>query len=170
MGLIRFLELAINARHEARLFRRGAVRHPHDGLRPIVAAQIILFVGLFTEGVLLPPEPRLTAWTWVLLAAAAAAVALRHWAIHTLGDHWTIHVMTVPGAALVRRGPYRLLRHPNYLAVAIEGVALPLAFEAYVTAALIVLVGGPALWYRIRQEERALRPFRARSNVSQEAS
>lgn len=169
-GVVRLVELVINARHEQRLLARGAIRHPRDGLAFIIAAQGILFLGLVVEGLLLPPEPRLTPWTWVLLGLAAAALELRTWCIATLGDHWTIHVMTVPGATLIRRGPYRFLRHPNYLAVAIEALALTLAFQLWVTTALLVVVGAPALLYRIRQEERALAPFRARSRPSQEAS
>lgn len=169
-GVVRAVELVINHRHEKRLRARGGIRHPNDGLGIIIAAQVILFAGLLVEGILLPPDPRLAAWTWTFLGVAALALALRHWCIQTLGDHWTIHVMTVPGATLVRRGPYRFLRHPNYVAVAVEAVALTLAFQLWATLALVVAVGAPALWYRVRQEERALAPFRARSSVSQEAS
>ncbi|MBI2077169.1 MAG: isoprenylcysteine carboxyl methyltransferase [Euryarchaeota archaeon] len=170
LGVVRVVELGINRGHEQRLLARGAVRQPHDGLMPIVVAQMLLFAGLILEGIVFPPETRLTPSTWVLLGVAAAALAVRHWCIRVLGDHWTIHVMTVPGAKLILRGPYRFLRHPNYLAVAVEAMALTLAFQLWITTFVVFVVGAPALLYRILREEAALRPFRAGSNVSQEAS
>ena len=95
------------------------------------------------------------------LAAAMAllvvlAMALRYWTIATLGDRWTTRVLVLPGAPLVTGGPFRFLRHPNYLAVAVEIFAIPLLHCAWLTAALWGGANLAVLAVRIRVEERAL--------------
>lgn len=90
------------------------------------------------------------------MAAVVAAQALRYWAVATLGDRWNIRVLTIPGALPVVAGPYRFVRHPNYLAVIVEMAALPLACGAPWTALGATLGNAVLLWGRIRIEERAL--------------
>jgi len=95
---------------------------------------------------------------WPMLALVLASQGLRWWCIATLGERWNTRVIVVPGLPLVRRGPYRWLAHPNYVAVAVEGVALPLVHTAWVTAvAFTVLNAWLLLAFRIPAEERALR-------------
>ena len=95
-------------------------------------------------------------YDWLIVVVAANA--LRWWCIATLGNQWSTRVIVVPGVALVRRGPYRWLSHPNYVAVAVEGAALPLVHTAWVTAcAFTVLNAVLLLGFRIPTEERALR-------------
>jgi methyltransferase len=92
-----------------------------------------------------------------MLALAVASQALRWWCIRTLGNQWNTRVIVVPGLSLVARGPYRWLRHPNYLAVVIEGFALPLVHTAWITAlAFTVLNAVLLLGFRIPVENRAL--------------
>src|SRR6185503_20091073 len=69
-----------------------------------------------------------------MLALLVGAMALRYWAIATLGRRWTTRVVVVPGLPVVTGGPYRFMRHPNYLAVVLEVAALPLVHTAWVTA------------------------------------
>lgn len=90
-----------------------------------------------------------------MLAVLAGAQALRWWCIVTLGSRWNTRVIVVPGLPLVARGPYRVLRHPNYVAVVAEGVALPLVHTAWVTAVVFTLVNAAVLTVRIRCENRA---------------
>jgi len=85
-----------------------------------------------------------------------AAQALRWWCIATLGRRWNTRVIVIPGLALVRRGPYRILSHPNYLAVVAEGIALPLVHTAWITAGAFTLINAAVLSVRIRVENRAL--------------
>lgn len=160
LGLVRLYELDVDRRHRRNLHRRGAVRHGRDGLGILVASQLVLLGGLVVEGVILHRAAGLGPWTWAFLGLAVLALALRHWCVQTLGDHWTLAVYTVPGAPLVARGPYRFLRHPNYVAVAIEFCALPLAFGLWWTLAATALLGAPGLIYRVRREEAILRPLR----------
>ena len=90
------------------------------------------------------------------LAAFVVLQFLRVWIVATLGRFWTTRIITVPGAPLVRRGPYRFLRHPNYVVVIGEIALLPLAFGAWQIALLFSLLNLALLWHRIRIEDAAL--------------
>jgi methyltransferase len=87
--------------------------------------------------------------------------ALRAWVLTTLGPYWTTRVIAMPGAALVRRGPYRFLHHPNYLVVIAEMALLPLAFGQVTNAIVFSVLNGVVLAWRVRVEEAALGPRRA---------
>jgi methyltransferase len=90
------------------------------------------------------------------LLAFAAGHTLRQSAMRALGWRWTVRIMTVPKAPLVKHGPYQYLRHPNYLGVAIEIAALPLVHGAYLSAAVFGIANALLLRARIRAEEAAL--------------
>jgi methyltransferase len=91
-----------------------------------------------------------------MVVAAVLAQALRYWAIWSLGERWNVRVIVVPGDPVITRGPYRVVRHPNYAAVAIEGVALPMIHTAWLTALCFTLANAVLLAVRIACEERAL--------------
>jgi methyltransferase len=81
---------------------------------------------------------------------------LRWWVIRTLGERWTTRVLILPGAPLVTGGPFRFLRHPNYLAVIVEIAALPLVHSGYLTAGVFTMLNLALLRVRVRVEEEAL--------------
>lgn len=93
---------------------------------------------------------------WPLVGVFFALQILRVWIIMTLGPYWTTRIITLPGVPLVRRGPYRWIRHPNYLVVVLEVAILPLAFHEWIVAALFSVLNAVLLTWRIREEERAL--------------
>ena len=93
---------------------------------------------------------------WAALAVALLAQALRYWAVFTLGDRWNTRIIFIPGAQPVTTGPYRFIRHPNYLAVILEFLAVPLIHGGYLTAAVFSLANAVLLAVRIRAEEAAL--------------
>jgi methyltransferase len=93
---------------------------------------------------------------WPMLAIALAAQGLRWWCIATLGRQWNTRVVVVPGAGRVSGGPYRVVPHPNYVAVVAEGVALPLVHSAWITALLFSMLNAALLRTRIRVENEAL--------------
>jgi methyltransferase len=112
-------------------------------------------VGAVAEVWLRRPEFRpLLGWTMLLLVMASQG--LRWWCIATLGRRWNTRVIVVPGMALVTGGPYRWFRHPNYVAVVAEGVALPLVHGAWITATVFTVLNAALLVVRIRVEESAL--------------
>lgn len=98
---------------------------------------------------------------WPMLALVIAAQVLRWWCIRVLGHQWNTRIVVVPGLPRVTDGPYRLFPHPNYVAVVVEGFALPLVHGAWLTAAVFTLVNAGLLTVRIRAENRALRSAHA---------
>ncbi|QKG22351.1 isoprenylcysteine carboxyl methyltransferase family protein [Actinomadura verrucosospora] len=116
---------------------------------------MLLLAGAPLEAWLLH-RPFIPALGWPMLTAAVLAQALRWWCIASLGERWNTRVVTVPGLPLVDRGPYRLLRHPNYVAVVAEGVALPLVHTAWLTASVFTVANLGMLAVRLRVENAAL--------------
>ena len=114
-----------------------------------------LLVGALAE-VWMLERPFLPILGWAALAIVIASQTLRWWCIASLGRQWNTRVIVVPGLPLVSRGPYRLLRHPNYVAVVLEGAALPLVHSAWATAAGFTVLNAALLTRRIQVENRAL--------------
>jgi methyltransferase len=155
VGLERLAELVVSKRNAAWSLERGG-RESGRGHYPVmVALHSGFLVAMLVEAWVRRPEvtPEL-AWSMLLLVVAAQA--LRWWCIATLGPQWNTRVIVVPGLSPVRSGPYRFLSHPNYVAVVVEGVALPLVHEAWLTAALFTLANAFLLTVRIRVEDAAL--------------
>ncbi len=152
----RLVELVISRRHLAAALARGGVESGRGHFPAMVALHTALLLGAVAE-VLLLDRPFVPALGWPALAVALACQAGRYWCIATLGEQWNTRVVVVPGLTAVARGPYRWLRHPNYVVVVVEGVALPLVHGAWVTAAVFTAANAVLLLrYRIPAEERAL--------------
>jgi methyltransferase len=155
LGLERLVELRISRRHARWALARGGVEVGQRHFRVMKLLHGAFLAACAAEVVLLA-RPFVPALGWPMLGLALAAQALRYWAIASLGRRWNVRVIVVPGAPAVTRGPYRWLRHPNYLAVALEGVAVPLVHSAWWTALGFSLANAALLAVRIRCEERAL--------------
>lgn len=147
-------ELMVSARNARRLLARGAREHGRGHYPLLVLLHALFPLALLAEVLVLGARPSGPAPLW--LALWLAAQGLRYAAMRALGEHWNTRVLVLPGAPLVRRGPYRWLRHPNYLAVVIEFIAAPLMFGAWRTALAFSLANLLMLAVRIRCEERAL--------------
>ena len=155
VALERGVELVLSTRN-ARLARdRGGVETGR-GHYPVMAAVHGLFLLSCAVEVVVLQRPFPGAIGWVALGVALAAQGLRYWAIATLGWRWNTRIVVVPGAAPIIAGPYRWVRHPNYVAVIAEMVALPLVHGAWLTALLFSLGNAWLLRVRIHAEERAL--------------
>jgi methyltransferase len=155
-GVERLAELRLSVQNARWSFARGGVESGQGHYPFMVALHTGLLVGCVAE-VWIGDRPFLPWLGGPMLALALASQALRWWCIGALGPRWNTRVIVVPGLPLVRRGPYRWLRHPNYVAVAVEGIALPLAHTAWLTAAAFTLLNVPLLAVRISAEELALR-------------
>jgi methyltransferase len=105
-----------------------------------------------------------------MLALVILAQALRWWCITTLGHRWNTRIIVIPGMPLVEGGPYRWLRHPNYVAVALEGIALPLVHTGWITAACFTVVNAGLLRVRISSENAAMARALAETPSSQPGS
>jgi Uncharacterized protein conserved in bacteria len=151
----RVAELVVSRRHLKWALRRGGREYGRRHYRWMVLAHAGLLVAAPLE-VWLLRRPFLPALGWPMLAVVVLAQGLRWWCVVTLGRQWNTRVVVVPGLPLVHRGPYRRLRHPNYIAVAAEGVALPLVHTAWLTAIVFNIVNAVLLIIRIRVEDTAL--------------
>lgn len=151
----RLLETRLAARHERALARRGGRAVEGDLHASIVALHVGFFVLAAGEA-LAAPWARTGWWTVPALGVFALGQGLRLSAMVALRDRWTTRVWVVPGEPAVRRGPYRFLRHPNYVGVALELAAFPLAFGLVGTALVASAINGLLLARRVRVEERAL--------------
>lgn len=164
VALQRLGELALSARNTRRLLSEGAVEVAPGHYPLIVAVHVgwLVAIGLAVPADRLPSTP--------LLAAFILLQAMRGWVISSLGRFWTTRIVTLPGAPLVRRGPYRFMRHPNYAIVVAEIALLPLAFAAVWIAVIFSVLNAAVLAIRIRAEARALRPRREASSIPGPAS
>lgn len=143
--------------------RRNTRRLLAEGGHEVGAGHYPLIVGLHAAWLLalLLLVPSEAPVNWPLLALFLALQAARLWVLASLGRFWTTRIVILPGAPLVRRGPYRYLRHPNYLVVAAEIAVLPLVFGAWGIALVFSLLNLVLLIQRIRIEDAALAPRRA---------
>ena len=143
-------ELLYARRNDRRLLAAGGVEYG--------ASHYPLLVGLHTAwlAALFLSVSAETPILWGPLAGYLLLQGLRVWTLASLGGFWTTRVIVVPGAELVRRGPYRFVRHPNYLIVALEIPVLPLVFGAWPLALAFGLANLAVLAWRLRVEERAL--------------
>ena len=157
VALERLAELVVAQRNARWAFARGG-RETGRGHYPVmVVLHAGLLVGCLVE-VWAADRPFVPALGWGMLALALGSQALRWWCIATLGPRWNTRVIVVPDLPLVARGPYRYrwLRHPNYVAVVVEGFALPLVHSAWLTALVFTVANAALLTVRIRTENRAL--------------
>ncbi|AZI57568.1 hypothetical protein EH165_04725 [Nakamurella antarctica] len=154
-GVERLIELRVSKRNIAWSLARGG-RETGSGHYPVmVALHSGLLAGCAIEALAKRRKfrPRIG---WPMLSVAVLAQGLRWWCITTLGRSWSTKIVVVPGTPLVRSGPYRYFSHPNYVAVIAEGVALPLVFDARITATAFTLLNAGLLTVRIKAENRAL--------------
>ncbi|MFH8442051.1 isoprenylcysteine carboxyl methyltransferase family protein [Streptomyces sp. NPDC018026] len=151
----RVAELVVARRNAAWTLGRAGVEHGRGHYPVMVALHTGLLACCLLEP-LLADRPFLPALGWPMLALALLAQALRWWCIATLGPYWNTRVIVVPGARLVGAGPYRFLRHPNYVAVVVEVAALPLVHSAWLTAAAFTAGNAMLLTVRLRCENTAL--------------
>ena len=155
VGAERIAELVVSLRNARWAFARGAREFGTGHYPAMVALHTGLLAGCLAE-VWALERPFVPALGYPMVALVLASQALRWWCIASLGRQWNTRVIVVPDMPLVTRGPYRILRHPNYVAVVIEGAALPLVHSAWLTACAFTLLNAPLIWLRIRVEDRAL--------------
>jgi methyltransferase len=154
VALQRLIELARAGNNTARLRRLGAVEEDAGGY-PLY---VLLHAGWLASLAVFVPAA--TPPYWPLIGVFALLQLGRIWVIVSLGLYWTTRIITLPDAPLVRTGPFRYLRHPNYLLVAAEIAVLPLAFGAVAIATTFSALNLVLIVRRVRIEERVLAPRR----------
>jgi methyltransferase len=155
VGAERIAELIISTRNARRAFARGAIE---AGTRhyPAMVAFHTLFLFACAGEALIFKRSFAGLIGWIALAGAILAQALRYWAVTTLGERWNTRIIVMPGAPPVTSGPYRFMRHPNYLAVTMEMICIPMIYGCWITAVAFSLGNLLMLRIRIKAEEAAL--------------
>ncbi len=151
----RLVELAVSRRNAQWSFAHGGKEFGRGHYPAMVSMHALLLVSCIVE-VATQHRPFLPWLGWPMVALVTASTAMRWWCVATLGKHWNPRLIVIPGAPLVRNGPYRLLHHPNYTAVAVEVAALPLVHSAWWTAVVFSLANAAILRIRIHSENLAL--------------
>jgi methyltransferase len=153
----RIVELVVSQRNLSWSRARGGVEFGARHYPAMVVLHTGLLVGCVVEAMY---RSFLPALGWPMLMVVLAAQGLRWWCIGTLGHHWNTRVVVIPDAARVTGGPYRFFPHPNYIAVVVEGIALPLVHTAWITAVVFTALNAFVLRTRIGIENDALARLR----------
>jgi len=156
VAIERLVEFVVSTRNARRALARGG--HEAES-RGFYAAMVGVHAGFLVAApleVVVLGRRFVPALGWPMFGLVCGAMALRYWAIATLGERWNTRVVVVPGDPVVTSGPYRYVRHPNYLAVVVEMFALPLVHGAWLTAAVFSAADAVLLARRIAHEEAAL--------------
>lgn len=153
--LQRILEVAYARYNEKSMKKQGAIEAGAEHYKWIVLLHILFFISLIAEVLYLGGGAG-AGWIF-FLAVFGIAQILRVWALASLGRFWNTKVLVLPGAELVKKGPYRWVPHPNYIVVALEIASLPLIFGAWRTALVFSIANALLLLLvRIPAEEKAL--------------
>lgn len=155
IGAERLVELAFARRNAKWSFANGGREFGQGHYPVMVGMHAALLLSCVAEVAFLH-RPFIPVLGWAMVAVVAASTVVRWWCVSVLGKHWNPRLIIVPGAQLVRSGPYRWIHHPNYTAVAAEVVALPLVHSAWLTAIVFSIANALVLRVRIRAEDLAL--------------
>jgi len=155
VAIERIVELVISKRNLRWSFAQGGIEFGRSHYKYMVAIHVFLLGGSLIEVWLFRPT-LIPTLSWIMFSLAIASQALRWWCISTLGKRWNTLVVIVPGKPVCKTGPYRWFKHPNYMAVIIEGFALPMVGFAWRTAVIFTILNAAVLTARLRSENAAL--------------
>jgi len=155
IAALRIFELRVSKNHQRQMLARGATKIADRRFRWMVLVHIAVLLGAACEVVFLK-RPFIPVLAAVMFALFLTANAVRWWVIHTMGQHWNVQVVDSTELGVVTSGPFHYVRHPNYAAVFIEMLALPLIHTAWITATLGTFAHVIVLMQRVSAEERVL--------------
>ena len=155
VALLRIYELQISKRHQREMMQQGATKVKEPNFLWMVLLHTAVLGGAAAEVVFLH-RPFYPLFAAVCFALFIGANVVRWWVIRTLGEHWNVQVMNSTGMGIITTGPFRYVRHPNYAAVFVEMLALPLIHCAWITAIVGSAAHAIVLSQRLATEERVL--------------
>lgn len=150
--LLRIAELLLARSNEKWILQRGAVEYGQKHYLLIVMLHVFFFVSLIAEYLIAEPA----SYSLSLLLLLFIILALKVWTILSLGKFWNTKIYHIPDYPLIKKGPYRYLKHPNYILVIAEIAVIPLIFHLYYTAIIFTVLNAFMLTVRIKEENRAL--------------
>lgn len=150
--LLRLGELLLARRNEKWILQHGGVEYGQKHYRYIVMLHVLFFISLITEYTLTSTGY----YSIPLLVLYFLLLTFKAWVIFSLGKFWNTKIFRIPGYPLVKKGPYKFIKHPNYLIVIAEILLIPLIFHLYATAIVFSVLNGVMLYVRINEENKAL--------------
>jgi methyltransferase len=148
--LQRLSELIIAKRNEKWLLQQGAVEYGKAHYPFMIAMHTLFIVSIITEYVWRGQPPI----DWLFLVLFLIVLSFKFWALSSLGKYWNTKIYRIPGVYPVKKGPYKFLKHPNYMEVVCEIAVIPLVFHLYYTAIIFTVLNAAMLTVRIREENR----------------
>jgi len=151
--LLRMGELILSGKNEKKLLQQGAVQYGKQHYPFMIALHTLFFVSLVVEYVLKQPQT----FSLILLVFYFLLLAFKVWVLSSLGHFWSTKIYHIAGVPLIKKGPYKFMKHPNYLIVIVEILIIPLIFHLYITAIIFSVLNGCMLFVRINEENKVLR-------------
>jgi methyltransferase len=148
--LQRLSELYISSKNEKWLLQNGAVQYGQSHYPYMVAMHTLFIISLITEYILSNNSP--VSYTFLFLFIAV--LSFKFWALSSLGKYWNTKIYRIPGVYPVKKGPYKLFKHPNYMEVICEIAIIPLVFHLYYTAIIFTILNAAMLTVRINVENK----------------
>ncbi len=152
----RGVELVLSRRNARLALIRGGIESGQRHYRVMVIVHALFLASCVVESLTHRDQPSSGIVAAFAIGGTIAAQALRYWTVYALGRRWNTRVIVIPGESPVTSGPFRYIRHPNYLAVVMEFVCLPLIRSLWITAMVFSVANAALLYVRIPAEERAL--------------
>ena len=152
----RLIELRISSRNYKVLIREGGVEYGREHYKYIVMLHTLFIITMIFEYLMRELYVKLSDISYLFLVFFALLQIMRFWVIHSLGKFWNTRIIRVPGSDLVKSGPYKFLKHPNYVIVALEIFCLPMIFGLYYTAIIFTILNSLILYIRIKEENKVL--------------
>ena len=146
----RLTELYVSKRNEKWLLAQGAIEYGREHYPYIVALHTLFIVSLIVEYYVTGGQPI----SYIALSLFILLLAFKYWVLSSLGTYWNTRIYRVPGAIAVKKGPYKLFKHPNYVDVVCEIAIIPLVFHLYYTAIIFSVLNAIMLSVRIRVENK----------------
>jgi len=150
--LLRLGELLLSKRNEKWLLQNDAVEYGKKHYPYIVALHVLFIISLISEYSM----QQTSSYSLFLLFFYFFLLALKTWVILSLGKFWNTKIYHIPNISLIKKGPYKYFKHPNYMIVIAEIAVIPLIFNLYFTAITFTLLNMIMLFVRIKKENKAL--------------
>jgi methyltransferase len=146
----RLTELYVSKKNEKWLLAQGAIEYGRQHYPYIVALHTLFIVSLIVEYYVTGGQPI----SYIALSLFVLLLAFKYWVLSSLGTYWNTRIYRVPGAIAVKKGPYKIFKHPNYVDVVCEIAIIPLVFHLYYTAIIFSVLNAIMLSVRIRVENK----------------
>src|ERR1700749_1323632 len=148
--LQRLPELYIASRNEKWLLQNGAIQYGQSHYPYMVAMHTLFILSIIVEYYLRGGMPI----SWILLTVFLLILSFKFWALSSLGKYWNTRIYRIPGVYPVKKGPYKIFKHPNYMEVVCEIALVPLVFHLYYSAIIFSVLNAIMLWVRISAENK----------------